>query len=375
MRICARCVMNDQGDPSISFDADGICNYCTEALKQKDLVYFPNNEGARKLESLIAQLKQAGETHKYDCLMGISGGLDSSYLLYLGACEWGLRILAIHVDDGFNTEVSNRNIARLAALPNVTLKRIHVDQQQYNTATRAFIRAGVPNLAMIQDNALFAVLYQEAKKEGISYFLSGTNFALESVLQRGNTHDIADMRNIKAIVRRFGGGSLSRLKLMNAFQRDLYAAGLGIKTVKPLDWIDYNRDRAMAKLQQGCGFEYYGSKHLENTLTKFLQVYWLPRKFLVDKRKSHLSSLIVSNQLSRAQALNELENPPPGYLMQDEEALQLMDQLKLPRDEFLSIMKEPGNQHDRYPTSLYIRITGTLRRLRWKFLTRNGGST
>jgi hypothetical protein len=241
MKIYSRCVMDNQADQMIRFDDDGVCNYCTKALQRKELVYFPNEKGRSKLKSLVAQLKNEGINHEYDCLVGISGGLDSAYLLYLAAVKWGLRVLAVHVDDGFNTEISERNIKRLGALPQVTLKIIKVDQQQYNSLVKAFLLAGVPNLAMVQDNTLFTILYQEAGKHKIKSFLSGANFALESILQEGNTTDAFDLKNTKAINKRFGAESINRLQLMSLVKRDLYYVGFGIRIYKSLDWIDCNQ--------------------------------------------------------------------------------------------------------------------------------------
>ena len=228
--------------------------------------------------------------------MGISGGLDSSYLAYLGAAKWGLRILAVHVDDGYDTEISNRNIARLCAAAGIDLINIQPDAKQFNELTRAYMLAGVPNLAVPQDNVLFASVYDQARKWHLRTFLSGANFALECILQRGNTYDPYDLCNIRDIHRRYGREGIDRLPLLSNFQRVADKVLRRIETLRPLNYIDYNRERALRELGDFCGFEYYGSKHLENTLTKFIQLYWFPRKFGVDKRTSHLSSMIVSGR-------------------------------------------------------------------------------
>lgn len=179
-RVCKRCVMTEKADPSITFDENGYCNYCTEAIEKSDRVYFPNAEGQKRLERMITQLKEKNKSKEYDCLMGISGGLDSAYLAYLGAIKWGLRILAVHIDDGFDTEIAQSNIKKLCDACGINLQVIHPDEKQYNELTRAFMLAGVPNLAVPQDNVLFACIYKYAKEQGIADFLSGAIFLLNA---------------------------------------------------------------------------------------------------------------------------------------------------------------------------------------------------
>lgn len=171
------------------------------------------------------------------------------------------------------------------------------------------MEAGVPNLAVPQDNILFAFLYDEMKREKLKYFLNGGNFALECILQHGNTHSALDVTNIRDIWRRFGKGSIDGLKFTSSYQRYIMIKMGYSLHLRLLNLIDYNRRRAIQELHDFCGFEYYGRKHLENILTAFLQLYWLPKKFGVDKRTSHLSSMIISGQMTREKALLELEEP------------------------------------------------------------------
>jgi N-acetyl sugar amidotransferase len=348
--------MDNKSDDYISFDENGYCNYCTKALEVMPRVYFPNEEGKQKLDALIARLKKENKDHNYDCLRGISGGLDSSYLAYLGSVKWGLRILAVHVDDGFDTETSKRNIERIANFPNLDLKIIKPDTEQFNELTKAYMRAGVPNLAVPQDNVLFASVYKFMKKNKLHSFLSGGNFALESILQQGNWHTAYDLKNLKYIHKKFGKGSINKLTFLSAFKKDIDAYLLKVETPTPLNFIDYNRDQAMQELMDYCGFEYYGTKHLENDLTKFVQQYWFFHKFGVDKRTSHLSSMIVSGQMTREEAQRQYEMP-----LYDEEDMQttisrVLNKLGMSREEFDQIMAEPGIQHTNYPTSLYIKF-------------------
>lgn len=353
---CTRCIMDNKSDSYISFDKNGFCNYCTEALEIKGKIYFPNQEGKEKLQALLSRLKQENIESDYDCVMGISGGLDSSYLAYLGSVKWGLRILAVHIDDGFNTEISKRNIERISNFPNVDMKIINPDVKQFNELTKAYMRAGVPNLAVPQDNVLFANLYKFLKDNKLKTFLSGGNFSLESILQKGNTHSAYDVRNLRYIHKKFGKGSINKLTTLSALKRDIDTYVFKIESLRPLNLIDYNRDRAMNDLRTYCGFEYYGSKHLENDLTKFIQQYWFFNKFKVDKRTSHLSSMIVSEQMTRLEALKQYKLPL--YLDSDMERTieKVLNNLNMSKDEFDKIMQETPYQHSYYPVSIYLKI-------------------
>lgn len=360
---CTRCIMDNKSDIEISFDINGHCNYCEAALKSKDVVYFPNAEGEKNLQALLARLKNNNKNNKYDCVMGISGGLDSSYLAYLGSVKWGLRVLAVHIDDGFDTEISKSNIDKISKFPNLKLNIIKPDLKQYVELTKAYMRAGVPNLAIPQDNVLFASLYKFLKENNLKSFLSGGNFALECILQQGNTHDAYDLRNLRYINKKFGTEPLNKLTLLSGFKRDIDAYILKVESLRPLNFIDYNRDRAMQELNDYCGFEYYGSKHLENYLTKFIQQYWFYHKFNVDKRTSHLSSMIVSDQMSREIAQKQYDLP-----LYDEDDMELtiglvlrgLDMTRLELDE---IMGQTPHQHSDYPTSIYIKYKPALARM------------
>lgn len=305
---CSRCLMTNEADDYILFNEEGICNYCTEAIDNIGNIYFPNKEGEERLEELIHKVKCEGKNSKYDCIMGLSGGLDSSYLAYLGY-KWGLRVLAIHIDDGYDTEISKSNLNKLIAKTNFDYEVVTPDAEQFNALTLAYIKAGVPNIAVPQDNILFAFLYKKMREYGIKYFFSGGNHALESILQKGHTHDAFDVDNIYDIQKKFGDNSIDKLEFISRGQKALDIENLGIITTRALNYIDYNRSRAFDELESFCGFQYYGRKHLENILTAFIQLYWFPKKFNVDKRTSHLSSMIASGQITRDEAMLELKEP------------------------------------------------------------------
>lgn len=347
-RACSRCIMTEKGDSHIKFDERGYCNYCTGALKIKDTVYFPNEQGKEKLSKLVSYLKSKNKDKRFDCLMGISGGLDSCYLAYMGAVKWGLRIAAIHIDDGFDTEVCKSNIERLCKKSNIEIKYIKPDEKQYYQLCKAYLKAGVPNLAVPQDNVLFSCIYEYAQREKIADFLSGSNFALESILQNGNTIEAYDLVNIRDINRRFGTDKIDKLPLMSKWSKNYIRYRKKVVTWEPLNYIEYNRDEALRELNEYCGFEYYGSKHLENYYTGFLQLCWLPQKFGVDKRTSHLSSMIISGQITRDEAINEISKSPCTEEWLEMAISKLEDKLGLTTNEFNDIMCGEIHQHTEY---------------------------
>ncbi|MEI3153678.1 MAG: N-acetyl sugar amidotransferase [Odoribacter sp.] len=365
---CKRCVMDDASDTTIKFDEAGHCNYCTYALGRMNDVYFPNEVGREKLEVLISKIKAEGKGKKYDCLMGISGGLDSAYLAYLGY-KWGLRILAFHIDDGFNSEIAVANVKKLCECCHIDLQIKKPDKKQFNDVTRAFILAGVPGICVPQDNLILSYLYKTAKENNLNYFLSGTNFSLESILQRGEAINASDGYHIRAISKLFGKEGTDQLPFVNLFERYVkikYFQKLHV--VRPLDLIDYNKNRAIKELNEFCGFNYYGGKHYESLLTHFAQVYYMPLKFKIDKRTSHLSSLIVSGQLSREEAMQELNKPLYDSLQMEKELDIILEKLGLTREEFEVIMAQAPKSHFDYPHSLFNNFAAVARKFR-KFLS------
>ena len=362
---CTRCVMDNKSDQTIKFNEKGECNYCTESFAKIGKVYFPNEEGQVKLESLLNEIKAYGEGKKYDCIMGLSGGLDSSYLAYLGY-KWGLRVLAVHIDDGYDTEISKRNLQKLISATGFDYEVIVPDAEQFNDLTLAFMKAGVANIAIPQDNVLFAFLYKKMKENKIKYFLSGGNFALECILQQGNTYKANDVVNIKDIHKKFGTKPIDKLEFISTIQKGIDNKVLGIKTPRPLNYIDYNRERAFKELEEFCGFEYYGRKHLENILTAFAQLYWFPKKFDVDKRTSHLSSMIVSGQMTRDEALAELEEPLYDEKMMNEYISIIKARMGISDKEFFEIMSAPTHQNKEYAvedSSLVFKVAHYIHRI------------
>ena len=363
--ICTRCVMDNLNDPFISFALDGTCNYCNDALKAKDSVYFPNEEGQKKLDAMFRKIREDGKGRDYDCMMGLSGGLDSSYVALLGH-RFGLRILLLHVDDGFDAPVSKSNVEKISAGFNFDLITEKPSDSEFNDLTRAFILAGVPDIAIPQDNILLATLYQTAVKHKIKYLLSGFNFSLECITQAGM--DASDKVHIAHIHKKFGRIPLDgKLPMVSILDKRLrYRIIHQLQSLKPLFYVDYNAGNALQELKASCGFEYYGNKHCENTFTKFVQVYYLPRKFGIDKRKSHYSSMIVSGQMTREHALEKLSEPFYVETEMEEELSFILGKLEISRSDFERIMKEEPRNHSEYRISVLNRAVNKVLEIRKK---------
>lgn len=366
-QVCTRCVMDNISDSTIRFGDDGTCNYCSDALKAKDNVYFPNDAGKIKLDTMMNKIRQEGEGKKYDCMMGISGGLDSSYVAYLGH-QYGLRVLLLHIDDGFDAPVATENIKRISDAFNFDLIVRKPDQAQFNDLVKSFMLAGVPDIALLQDSVLFSILYRVAVRNNIRYFFSGFNFSLESITQSGM--DYTDRVHIKDIHKKFGKVPLDgKLELFSIFHKRIkYGFFYKIKSLKPLFYVDFNAENAFNELNKICGYKSYGNKHCESTLTKFLQVYYLPLKFKLDKRKSHYSSMIVSGQMTRDEALKKLSEPLFDDNMIGQGIDFVLNEIGMARDEFERIMEEPPRRHSEYRTSYVNKLTGKILELRKKSL-------
>ena len=356
--------MDTAGDQAISFNADGVCAYCTEALHRMKHEYFPNEDGAKKLEEMMQRIKLMGQGRPYDCLVGVSGGLDSSYLIYLGR-QHGLRMLAVHVDDGYDTELAAANLDKLCRAAEVEMVVVKPDPVQYNDLVLAFLKAGVPNLAVPQDNILMAGLDDLARRRGITALLKGHNFSLECILQRGQTINACDTVHIAALNRLFGREGLDRLAFTTMFQKYIGRRYFSpLKSFYPLNYMDYNFQRACEALAAFADFKYYGGKHHESVLTRFMQCHYLPVKFNFDKRKSHLSSLVISGQISRDEALRRLEAPLYTPELREADFGLLSRSLGLNRAEFEDILNRPPRRHEDYPVSRLHALAPLARRFR-----------
>lgn len=365
MQVCTRCIMDNESDKTIRFLKDGTCNYCNDTLNRIKKEYYPNNTGKKMLDNIMNTIKKDGTGKKYDCMVGISGGVDSSYVLYLGH-KYRLRMLAVHVDDGLDTDLAKYNIEHICDKTKTDIVMVKPLLGQYKDLIRSFFLAGVPNLAVPQDNILHAALNDTAKTYNLRYSLSGANFALECILERSAGINALDKKHIIAIHKRFGTKQIDKLRLASLYEKYVYNRYFNhIQIVRPLNLINYNLQNALDELAEFSDYIYYGGKHHESILTRFLQCYYLPVKFGFDKRKSHFSSMIVSGQMTRDEAIEKIKKEP--YISKDIKEYDfnyLARYLEMTRQEFDDLMGLPPKQHQEYPVSLINNYAGLARKFR-----------
>lgn len=347
-RICSRCVM-DTSDPEISFDEKGVCNHCRHFDQVIRKAWFPNEEGAQILEIYLDRIKREGLNKSYDCIIGLSGGADSSYLA-LKASEWGLRPLVVHVDAGWNSELAVANIEAIVKYCNYDLHTHVVDWEDMRDLQLSYLRAGVANQDVPQDHVFFASLYQFAVQNDIRYILNGGNIATECIFPRAWQGSAMDAVNLKAIHKRFGQRKLRSFKTISFSKLYIWYPFIkGIRTIRPLNYMDYNRDEAIAELQRKIDWRSYGRKHGESLFTKFFQNYYLPTKFGYDKRLPHLSSMIVTGQMTREQALAELDEPLYTSEALEADIQYFCKKLRISREEFDELMSAPVHHYSEFP--------------------------
>ena len=340
-QICMRCVM-DTSDPEIIFDENGICNHCREFDEVTSKRWFPDEEGRDKLNAIIKKIKNDGVDHEYDCIVGLSGGVDSSYLALM-IKDYGLRPLVVHVDAGWNSELAVYNIEQIVTHCGYDLYTHVVDWEEMRDLQLAYLRAGVANQDVPQDHVFFSSLYHFAVENKIKYVISGGNIATEGVFPVSWHHPAMDATNLHAIHRRYGKVKLKNYKTINIFQYYLYYPFVyKMKTVRPLNFMVYNKNEALKVLQEKVGYKKYGRKHGESVFTRFFQNHYLPRKFGYDKRRPHLSAMILSGQLSREDALQELEKPLYDERELKDDLTYIAKKLQITVEELTDLIAAPG---------------------------------
>lgn len=341
----------DTSDPAITFDPSGVCNHCRDfdAITRKS--WFPNEEGARRLASIVETIKRDGAGREYDCIIGLSGGVDSSYLA-LRVAEWGLRPLVVHVDAGWNSELAVANIEKIVKHCNFDLHTHVVDWEEMRDLHLAYLRSGLSNQDVPQDHVFFASLYHFATKNGIRYILSGGNIATESIFPTAwHGGSAMDAINLKAVHRRYGERPLRTYSTISFFKYYVwYPFVKKMRTIRPLNYMPYDKHRAIAELETTIGWRSYGRKHGESLFTKVFQNDYLPRKFGYDKRRPHLSSMIVSGQMSREEAMAKLAEP-----LYDKEELEVdlnyfCKKLRITRAQYEEFINGPKRDYDAFPT-------------------------
>jgi N-acetyl sugar amidotransferase len=350
-RMCVRCVM-DTTDPDIAFDENGYCNHCSSYFTR--LKFRPTVEqGNAYINKLVAQMKEQGRGKDYDCVLGLSGGCDSSYLAFK-VIELGLRPLTLHFDSGWNTELSVQNIEKIIKHLNIDLFTIVCDWEEMRDLQRSFFLASLVNCDIPQDHAFIAALNTVAAQHGIRYWISGHDYwGSESILASAwRGYDSRDWRHITGVHRAMGGKKLKNYPHYNFFELFFYYPLIKrIKAVNLFGYLPYNKMMAKEFLKKEIQWKDYTGKHNESIFTRFFQGYYLPKKFGYDKRKAHLSSLIVSNQISRVEALEELAHDfyIPEQLQEDMDFI--LKKLGFTSKEWSQIMATTPKTHLDFPSN------------------------
>lgn len=302
-KICVNCIM-DTSDPTITFDDKGICHFCNNFFTNIQPNWFPNEKGEKILMPLINKIKQEGKSKDHDCIIGISGGLDSSYVAYVAKEKFGLRPLLFHCDAGWNSDISTSNIEKIVDKLNLDLYTEVIDWPQMKELQKAFFKSQVSFVDTPQDSVLFSSLYNYANKHKFKYVITGGNFSTEVVRECLDwTYFAHDTRHIKDIFKIFGEGKIDKLPMCDIFKYKFYYRFVkGIRVIKMLDYTEFKRDDAIRTLKNKFNWLPYQQKHYESRFTKFYESYWTPKKFGFDKRRVYLSSMILSNQISRKEA-------------------------------------------------------------------------
>jgi N-acetyl sugar amidotransferase len=343
-RQCTISVMDNIADPDISFDEKGISNYYYQFQRAFNESVLTGKEGEDKLAAIAHEIKEAGKDKPYDCIMGLSGGVDSTYVAYV-AKKLGLRPLAVHFDNGWNSELAVKNIENIVSRLGFDLETYVINWEEFKDLQMAYLKASVVDIEAITDHAIFATLYRMAGQRGIQYILSGTNVQTENTLPKTWIHPKTDHINIKAIHKAYGTVPLKTFPFMDAKVKRYYQQVKGVRSVSVLNYVDYNKHAVKETIQKELGWRDYGGKHYESIWTRFYQGYILPAKFKIDKRKAHLSDLIFAGQITKEEALAELQQP-----MYNEEQFKsdydfVLKKFGFTEQEFNALMQQPPRSH------------------------------
>lgn len=346
-QICTKCVM-DTTDIEIIFDDDGVCNHCHEyEIKKERLILDPTKRDI-SLKNLINKIKESGKGKKYDCIVGISGGVDSSYVTYL-AKQWDLRVLLVHLDNGWDSELAVKNIENIVKFTGFDLYSLVINWEEFKDLQRAFFKADVIDLELLSDHAISASVNKLARKYNVKYLLSGDNFETESIMPSTWNWRKADAKNIKAIHKLYGNKKLKTYPFMSSLKRLTYKYFNFAQSVNILNYLEfYNKENVIELLQENFSWKYYGGKHYESIFTRFYQGYILPKKFGIDKRRAHYSSLINSKQMKREDALNDLKNQSYPISLQKEDFELVCKKLGFSNSEMQEYINRKEIKHEFY---------------------------
>ena len=344
-QVCTCCVM-DTSDEDITFDENGVCMRCKE-YQERILPEWNYGKGHEaELHTLLDAIKKSGEGKPYDCILGLSGGLDSSYMLHLAVTEWGLRPFVFHIDCGWNLPVAEGNIKRLTDKLGVELHVEKMDWNELREMQLAWFRTGLEALDAPQDHAFIALIDRFSRELGVKYILNGYNIATEIIADPASWNKGAgptgDSTFMKDVIHKHCSIPIRHYTFTNGFKHKFYLPYvLGVKTVKPLNLVPFTRAEMIETLSREYGYEPYGQKHFEDLITKFLEGWWSPTRFGHDIRRAQLSSLVVTGQMTREEALKILEQPPLTEEESHELFVEVARRLEISEDELMAFHDMP----------------------------------
>ncbi len=344
---CTRCVM-DTSDIDITFDRKGYCNHCRDYFARIAQRVYLGEESDRQLESIVQRIKKSGENKEYDCVIGISGGIDSSYVAYLSK-QLGLRPLLVHMDNGWNSEISVKNIKNIADKLGLDYQSYVLDWDEFKNIQLAFFKASIPEMETPTDIAIPAALHKIAAEHGIKYIISGGNYVTEGILPKTWHYNAKDVKYLKHILKNFGAKKVKTFPLFGWKEEAYYKLFGGIRMIYMLNYVPFSKSEAMATLEAELGWKYYGGKHYESKYTGFVQSYILPEKFNIDYRRATLSTQICSGETTRELALEELKNKPFNLEKAMEEKAYICKKLGININDFNIIMNLPAKTYRDYP--------------------------
>jgi len=339
-KVCSRCVM-DETDANIKFDEHGVCNHCHRFDEVQSLQLFSGVDGETRLQNIVDKIKKEGAGKEYDCIIGLSGGVDSSYLA-VKIKDFGLRPLVVHVDAGWNSELAVSNIEKIIKHCGYDLHTHVMNWEEMRDLQLSYMKAAVANQDVPQDHAFFSSMYHFAVKNDIKYILSGGNLATEAVFPDSWHGSAMDAINLKDIHRTYGSKPLRDYKTISFFEYYFwYPFAKGMRTVRPLNFMEYDKREAEKYLQETVGYRSYARKHGESIFTKLFQNYYLPTKFGYDKRKLHYSSMILSGQMSREEAVVKLAEPLYAVDELENDIDYFCKKMRVNRQQFDELMQAP----------------------------------
>jgi N-acetyl sugar amidotransferase len=348
-QICTNCVM-DTTDSKIVFDARGVCDHCNDFYKNTLPNWHTDERGRRELTAMIDEIKEQGRGKDFDCIMGMSGGVDSSYLLYVVKEQFGLRPLVFHVDAGWNSQIAVNNIEKLVDGLGLDLYTEVIDWEEMRDLQLAFFKSGVPHIDVPQDHAFFATMYNFAEKHGVRTILTGANLSTECIRNPVEwMYFQSDSVQLRDIHRRFGTRPLVNYPLTTILRHKVFLRYLKrIQVIRPLNYVPYVKADAMNYMEERFGWQPYPQKHFESRFTRFYESYWLPRRFGYDTRKVQFSSLIVTGQMTRAAALERLAQLPYDPATIGQEFEYVATKLGITTAELQSYMDAPKKTYKDY---------------------------